>query len=221
MVSLAPRWLSLGLGALLLIFVAACGGGGGGDGGGEDPDVLVGLSFSTGSLDGWVRSDGAHDATDIPRSGDLDLSVSGTFMVACYTFGLGAMTPGSEIRGATLTVQVIGNDGNPYVQHGDMMAHYNPYGDSLANVFSVAVMNPPTPVPFAPSTVAVGAKEADVREMVQRALDSGFDRLQVILSFAGPAMPDNSLDDFVMLSDGEGTVPGQPAPTLSFQWVEP
>lgn len=31
----------------------------------------------------------------------------------------------------------------------------------------------------------------------------------------------NSLDDTVMLSDGEGSAPSHPAPTLSFQWVEP
>lgn len=212
------RGTALGLGVLLLLLAAGCGGGGGG---GDDANVLSGLSTSVGSLDGWVRTDGAVNAGEFPRVGDFDGSAPGLYMLAGYTFEVGAIAPGSEIRGATLTVQGIGNDGNPYLQHGDMQVHFVPYGNDLANVLTVAVMNPPPPAYFSPSTVAVGGKEADVRALLQFAIERGDTRLQVSVGFMGPAMPDNSQDDYVMLSDGEGSVPGYPAPTLTFQWVEP
>ena len=209
----------LGLAALLL--AGACGGGGGGGGDEQPPLVLSGLSTSVASLDGWVRTDGSWNAADSPRTGDLDASVPGELVTAYYTFEFGGITPGAQIVGATLDVEVVGLQGAPHQQHGDMLAHYAPYGGSLANAVTTVVVNPPPPAVFAPSIATPGVKRADVTTLLQRAVDSGLTRLQVQVSCVGAFVVNNSVDDYVLLADGENVIPGATVPTLTFRWTAP
>jgi hypothetical protein len=209
----------VGLAALLL--AGACGGGGGGDGDGQPPVVLAGLSTSVAALDGWVRTDGSWNAADSPRTGDFDASVPGEYVTAYYTFEFGGLTPGAQILGATLDVEVVGIQGAPHVQHGDLLAHFAPYGGSLGNAVTTVVVDPPPPAVFSPSIATLGVKRADVTTLLQRAVDDGLTRLQVQVSCLGPFAVNNSVDDYVQLSDGENVIPGATVPTLAFQWTAP
>lgn len=206
------------LGTVLLLPLLACGGGGGGE---PPPTVLSGVSTSIGGLDGWVWTDGSFNALDVPRAGDLDLSAPGQRITACYSFDVGLIPAGATIRDATLRVYVVGHAGDPYLEHGTMEAHYLPYGDSLANAGMIAVFDPPPAAPFSPSSVAAGEKAADVRALLQRAVDDGTTRLQVQVGFLGQFALVNGIDDTVTLTDGEGSVAGGALPSLSFSWFAP
>ena len=156
-----------------------------------------------------------------PLTGDFDASQPGVYSSAYYTFEIGTIPPGAVILDATLSVSVIGGVGDPYLQHGDMLAHYFPYGGSLANVVTTIVVDPPTPVAFSPSTTAAGVKEADVRTLLRHAIQSGLTRLQVQVGFVGQFMVFDGADDFVQLSDGENAVVGPVPPTLIFRYQVP
>lgn len=213
-----------GLGLVILVVLTAapaCGGGGGGDDP-PGPGTTTTPLFSTASLDGYVTSSGQAFAggPNAPWAGDIDDFTPNMSANAYYSFPLGGIPAGAVFVGAVVQVSVTSSMGNPYAAYGNLRAWYVPYGNDLANVVGMMIVNPPPYAMFSPADDSTGVKEANVTDILHRAVSDGHDRLQIGVGFAGPSNNDG-VGQWVHLTDAENTSGSQPPPRLVVTWHLP
>ena len=195
---------------LVLSLLGACGNG---DGDGVSRNVL--RATSTGTLDGWVRSDGELDIRGgEPGAGDLpDAKEVRTF----FSFNTMDLPPDATIERATLHFRQVFLRGFVLTFNPLLIEHVD-YGDSL-DPTDFALLPLAAPAPFQLNELNL-VRDIDVTLLVQQDVLAGRKRTQFRLRMTA-GTNGVGISDFVAIETGDNEYGTGNRPELEIEFTRP